>query len=191
MDQPRGCVDGTVVEGLVQGIEHELAPERTRRTPPDDAAGEPVDHERDIDEAAPRRHVRQVGDPQLVRGRRPDCRLTRSCGREAVASGIVVRTNLRPRTAPCSPIAAISRATLHERPSPRAAAPPATPCGRRRRQRCPPRPAGCAAAARRPAEPAHPGAPGPPAEPCGCSTSTGRSATPRRSARPRRRRDAR
>src|SRR5262245_30402897 len=72
MDQPRGFVDGTVVECLVQGIEHELAPERTRRSPPDNAAGEHIDHECDVDEAAPGCHVRQIGDPQLVRGHGPE-----------------------------------------------------------------------------------------------------------------------
>ena len=54
------------IEGLLQGIEHEIGPHRAADQPADNAAGEDVDDESDIDEPPPGRNVGEIGDPQLV-----------------------------------------------------------------------------------------------------------------------------
>src|SRR4051812_30555988 len=59
-----------IVERLLQGIEYELGPGRTRHPPAHDPAGEDVDHESHIDEARPGRHIGEVAHPQGVRPRR-------------------------------------------------------------------------------------------------------------------------
>src|SRR5262245_18652731 len=46
-----------IVERWFQRIKGQLASQRTRHTPAHDPAGEDVDHERDVREAPPRRHV--------------------------------------------------------------------------------------------------------------------------------------
>lgn len=61
MDRP------PVVQGLLQGIEHEAGVRRERSAPADDPAGVDVDDEGDVDEAGPGRHVGEVGQPQDVR----------------------------------------------------------------------------------------------------------------------------
>ena len=70
MDQAVGRVVAAVVDRLVEGIEDEICPQRAGHPPPDDAARKDVDDERDVDKAAPRRDVREVGDPELIRPRR-------------------------------------------------------------------------------------------------------------------------
>src|SRR5215470_18228054 len=59
-----------IVEGWFQRIEGEIAPQRARHAPAHDPPGEDVDHEGDVREAPPRRHVGQIRDPQLIRARR-------------------------------------------------------------------------------------------------------------------------
>jgi hypothetical protein len=54
------------VERLLEGVEREVALQRTRDTPADDAAREHVDDERDVREAEPGGDVRDVGDPELI-----------------------------------------------------------------------------------------------------------------------------
>ena len=63
--------DGAIVERLLQRIEGQVAAQRGRRPPADDPPREHVDDERHVHEPAPRGDVRQIGDPQLVRPRRP------------------------------------------------------------------------------------------------------------------------
>ena len=53
----------TLVQGLLQGIQHEAGMSGLGHTPADDATGEDVDHEGHIDEAAPGRDVGEVRDP--------------------------------------------------------------------------------------------------------------------------------
>ena len=180
-----------LVQGLLQRIEHEAGVRRARHTPADDAAGEDVDDEGDVDEAGPGRDVGEVRDPQPFGRGALNCRLTRSSGQGAAASLMVVRT-LLPRTTPCRPIVRISRATVQRAtaiPS-RQKLPPdladavdaevllehAPDLGRQRRHRAGPGPAAC---------------PDRRAGRHGRDTSTGRSAERCRSARPRRRRGAR
>src|SRR5690606_28986439 len=55
------------VHGLFQCIENQIGTRRTRGPPADDAPGEDVNHEGDIDKATPGRDVGEVRDPQLVR----------------------------------------------------------------------------------------------------------------------------
>ena len=58
-----------LVQGLLQGIEHEVGPGGARHTPAYDPAREDVDHEGGVNEATPGRHVGEVRDPQSVRAR--------------------------------------------------------------------------------------------------------------------------
>src|SRR5262245_10619409 len=66
MDEGVDAGAAAVVDGLLQGIEHEVGRQRGRDTPSDDATGEDIDDERDIDEAAPGRHVGEIRDPELI-----------------------------------------------------------------------------------------------------------------------------
>jgi len=54
------------VQHLIEGIERQVAPWRPRHPPPDDPAGQRVDHERHVHEPRPGSHVGQVRHPQLV-----------------------------------------------------------------------------------------------------------------------------
>ena len=56
-----------LVNGLFERIEDEVGAQRGRDTPADDATRKDVDDERDVDEAAPGRDVREVRDPELIR----------------------------------------------------------------------------------------------------------------------------
>jgi len=57
----------TGVQGLFQGIEHEVGPHRAADPPADDAPSKNVDHEGDIDETLASQDVGKIADPQLVR----------------------------------------------------------------------------------------------------------------------------
>ena len=54
-------------ERLLQRIENQIAAQQGRGPPADDPTREHVDEERHVHEPAPRGHVPQIGDPQLVR----------------------------------------------------------------------------------------------------------------------------
>jgi hypothetical protein len=56
-----------IAERLLEGIQGEVGAQRRRRPPPDNPAGEHVDHERDVHNAAPWRDVRDVRHPQRIR----------------------------------------------------------------------------------------------------------------------------
>src|SRR5262249_50803656 len=75
MDERLRAGARAIVECLLQRMEGQIAPPGTRHTPAYDPAGEDVDDERNVRKAPPRRHVRQVGDPQLIRPGRhePPC----------------------------------------------------------------------------------------------------------------------
>src|SRR4030095_9569728 len=66
MDQRCVGIHRTIVERLLQRIEGEIGAQRVRGAPAYDATGEGVDHEGDVDEAAPRRAVGQLGHPQRI-----------------------------------------------------------------------------------------------------------------------------
>ena len=50
----------------VERVEHDLGRETLGHGPAHDAPAEDVEHDRDVEEAGPRVHVRDVGDPRLV-----------------------------------------------------------------------------------------------------------------------------
>ena len=113
----------------------ELGAQRARHRPADDAAAPHVEHDRQIEKAGPGRHVRDVGDPQLVRAPRPrTARSTRSgAGRRRLVATVVV-TNL----APADALQAGARASAARR----ACVPTRTPSAAARRacaapRRCP------------------------------------------------------
>ena len=60
------------VNRLLERVQDEVRPERRRHAPADNPAREDVDDERDVDEAGPGRHVREVRPPGLIgpRGRK-------------------------------------------------------------------------------------------------------------------------
>src|SRR5699024_1761597 len=91
LDEALGVADGDVLDALVavvrepgdvvagvlagpdphlQRVQSEVGPQRFRQLPADHAAGEHIDDERGIDPARERAAVRDVRDPQLVRGSR-------------------------------------------------------------------------------------------------------------------------
>ena len=79
----------SVVDRLLERIEHEVGRQRRGDPPPDDAPREDVDHEGHIDEAAPGRHVGEVGDPELIRPRRGELaidQIGRPVGRRVCAA---------------------------------------------------------------------------------------------------------
>jgi hypothetical protein len=99
------------VQGLLQRVEHEAGVRRPRDPPADNAPRISIDHKGNIDEAGPGRDIGEIRDPEHVRARRlelPVDAIERACRGRV---GIVVRTVL-PRTAPCRPMARISRATV-------------------------------------------------------------------------------
>ncbi len=63
-------VDFSVVQCLLKCIEVEVGAHRRRYPPAHDAPREHIDDEGDVDEATPRGHVREVGDPELNRALR-------------------------------------------------------------------------------------------------------------------------
>src|SRR3712207_5746928 len=65
--EPTAREGPALMKGLLQGIEHEVGPGRARHAPAHDPAGEDVDYEGRVDEAAPGRHVGKIRDPQPVR----------------------------------------------------------------------------------------------------------------------------
>ena len=67
MDPFADVIPAPVVDRLLEGVEYEVGPERGGDAPPDDAAREDVDDERDVDEALPRDKVREMSDLQLIR----------------------------------------------------------------------------------------------------------------------------
>ena len=55
------------VQRLFQRIEHKVGPHRAANPPADNAPGEDVNDESDVDKALPGRDVREIADLQLVR----------------------------------------------------------------------------------------------------------------------------
>jgi hypothetical protein len=59
-------VDPAVVERLLERVERNVAAQRARHPPTDDPARIGVDHERDVDDPAPGRDVREIRHPQRI-----------------------------------------------------------------------------------------------------------------------------
>src|SRR5438270_381178 len=70
MDQTARRLPAPVIDRLLECIEDEVSHQGRGDAPAHDAAREDVDDKRDVDKAAPRRHVREVGEPQLIGPRR-------------------------------------------------------------------------------------------------------------------------
>jgi hypothetical protein len=185
MHQSARLMEGAFIEGLLQGVERQIAAQRTRRPPADDPPREHVDDEATY--TNPRQVATQVRSAtHSWFGRAAvNWRVTRPGGCAPVASaGTVVRMNARPRTAPASPNRRISRATVQR----------ATPwssrcscfqtCGFRRPPGVRAILAQCARTAPRRAGSAPAGGWDLVLAPCARTTPTGRSAAPHRSARP-------
>ena len=69
MDQIAELVARALIDRLVQSVEDEVRAERRRHAPTDDAPCEDVNHKGDVDEPAPRRDIRKIRDPELIRTR--------------------------------------------------------------------------------------------------------------------------
>src|SRR5207248_9203674 len=80
-----------VVDRLLERVEHEIGRQGRGDAPAGDASSKDVDHEGDVREAAPRRHVGEVGHPELIRPRRREVPI------DQVAWTIDVRAGLRGR----------------------------------------------------------------------------------------------
>ena len=61
MDRP------SIMQSLLQRVEHEAGVRRARHPPADDPPGVGVDDEGDVDEAGPGRDIGEVGDPEHIR----------------------------------------------------------------------------------------------------------------------------
>ena len=63
MHQPAAMRRPSLMESLLQRVEHEACMRCPRGTPADDATDIDVDYEGDVDEARPRRDIGEVGHP--------------------------------------------------------------------------------------------------------------------------------
>ena len=63
MDEAAALGGPALVQGLLQGVEHEAGMSRSGDPPADDPTGGRVDHEGPVDEAGPGRHVGEVRHP--------------------------------------------------------------------------------------------------------------------------------
>ena len=101
-----------IMEGLLQGIKHELGPRLPRHPPADNASGERINHEDDVDETGPGGPTQVKSETHSAFGHSAlSCRLARPSGQGLAGSLIVVRTGL-PRTVPFRPIRRIRRDTV-------------------------------------------------------------------------------
>src|SRR5690606_5806314 len=67
VNEPTGPLLLSLADSLLEGIEGEITPERTRHPPPHDTAAESIDDKGHIDEALPGGHIGEIRDPALVR----------------------------------------------------------------------------------------------------------------------------
>src|SRR5690606_27418203 len=66
VNEPTGPLLLSLADSLLEGIEGEITPERTRHSPPHDTAAESIDDKGHIDEALLGGHIGQIRDPALV-----------------------------------------------------------------------------------------------------------------------------
>ena len=71
MDEAAALDGPAGVQRLLQRVEHEAGMRGARHPPADDAPGEGVDDEGDVDEARPGGDIGEVGDPERVRRAAP------------------------------------------------------------------------------------------------------------------------
>src|SRR4029450_584618 len=69
-DEAMPRLRSSLIQRLLQRIQHEVSLRTRRNLPPDDAPHEYIDDEGNVDEPLPGRHIGEVGHPQLVRPRR-------------------------------------------------------------------------------------------------------------------------
>ena len=67
MNQPAAMNGPPIMKRLVEGIENETRMSGPARPPTDDVASEGIDHERDVNEALPGGHIREIRKPEHVR----------------------------------------------------------------------------------------------------------------------------
>ena len=67
------------MESLFQGIQHKGRLHRGGGLPADDAASKGIDDEGHVDKASPRRHIREIGYPQLIWTRCLELSLNQIC----------------------------------------------------------------------------------------------------------------
>jgi hypothetical protein len=72
MNQPATMDGPPIMQCLVEGIENEARMGSPACSPTDDAASEGIDHERDVNEALPSGHIREIRKPEHVRRRREE-----------------------------------------------------------------------------------------------------------------------
>src|SRR5205823_1813594 len=70
MHEPATMDRPSIMQCLLQRIEHEACMRRARGPPAHDPAGISIDHEGNIDEAGPGRDIGEIGKPEDVRPRR-------------------------------------------------------------------------------------------------------------------------
>ena len=81
-------INETVVQGLIQRIEHEIRPHHRVRAPPDDVTREYIDDKRDVDDTVPRSLFTAMRRATVQRA--PYCPSRNNCGH-------TVRTPYTPR----------------------------------------------------------------------------------------------
>src|SRR5262245_19101410 len=101
-----------LIYGLLKRVEDEVGDQGRGNAPPDDTSGKDVNHKRDVREAAPRRDVGEIRDPELIRPTRGEVSINQ------VTRAIRVRPRLRGGR-PC-PAAHRARQThlAHQAPDP-------------------------------------------------------------------------
>lgn len=72
MNLPATMDGPPVTQYLVEGIENEARMGSPARSPIDNSANEGIDHERDVTEALPSGHIREIRKPEHVRRRREE-----------------------------------------------------------------------------------------------------------------------
>jgi hypothetical protein len=105
MDETAAVRRPSVMKRLLQSVQDEVRVGRSASSPADNTAGVGVDDEGDIDEAGPGRHIREVRQPQPVRGRRPELAVHMI---QRTGSGLVADRRAHGLAADCSPKADIS-----------------------------------------------------------------------------------
>src|SRR5258706_12283867 len=65
--EPAAMAGPSIMQGLLQCVEHEAGVCRARHPPAHDPAGIGVDHKGDIDKAGPGRDIGEVGEPEDIR----------------------------------------------------------------------------------------------------------------------------
>ena len=113
MDEPVEIVTGSgaIPDRLLQRMQRKVGLERSGCLPTNDAPREHVGDERDVHEPGPGSDIGQIRNPEPVQGLSGELPSTRSRGRSAVSSAVVVRFGL-PRTAPARPSSRMSRSMV-------------------------------------------------------------------------------